>query len=214
VEREEMLELFAKLDVLSATQEELRAWVSSKANTKKLDAIEKRLFDKAKNSPHKSVEGADKEDPDGEDLAKQCLALCPRAMLVVVKKGAAGASWAAPLQGNERVESGSVKAQACEASNTVGAGDTFNAQLVYGLASGLAPGAAVEMAVMRATRAVRNGKGALGAFEEGNARHKGAGGTGGCEGTGDDATGGGMAGSGASTEGSEAEEDPLETSLS
>jgi sugar/nucleoside kinase (ribokinase family) len=193
-----MLKLFSRLNVLTATQEELRAW----------DAIERKIFDKSKSSPHKSKQ----EDADGEDLAKQCLALCPRAMLVVVKRGAAGASWAAPLQGNESVESGSVKAHACETVNTVGAGDTFNAQLVYGLASGLAPGAAVKMAVMRATRAVRSGKGAIGAFEEGDEEHQGAGGTGGGEVTNDDESEGSRGGSASSSFSSE--QDPAETSLS
>jgi sugar/nucleoside kinase (ribokinase family) len=198
VEREAMLKLFSRLNVLTATQEELRAWVGG-SKAKKLDAIERKIFDKSQSSPHKS----NKEDSDGEDLAKQCLALCPRAMLVVVKRGASGASWAAPLQGNDCVESGSVKAHACEAVNTVGAGDTFNAQLVYGLASGLAPGAAVKMAVERATRAVRSGKGALGAFEEGDEEHQGAGGIVGGEGTSDDGSGRSRGGSASSSFSSE-----------
>jgi sugar/nucleoside kinase (ribokinase family) len=199
-----MLKLFSRLNVLTATQEELRAWVGG-SKAKKLDAIERKIFDRSQNSPNKS----NKEDADGEDLAKQCLALCPRAMLVVVKRGASGASWAAPLQGNDSVESGSIKAHACEAVNTVGAGDTFNAQLVYGLASGLAPCAAVKMAVMRATRAVRSGKGALGAFEEGDEEHQGAGGIGGGEGTFDDGSGSGSRSRGGSASSSFSSETSL-----
>jgi sugar/nucleoside kinase (ribokinase family) len=97
-----------------------------------------------------------KADVAAEDLAKECLRLCPVARLVVVKRGALGASWAAPLSGNEGVprdkndhdaiiETGSFRAEVCEAANSVGAGDTFNAQLIYGLATGLTPASAISL---------------------------------------------------------------------
>ena len=50
-------------------------------------------------------------------------------------------------------------------AHTHTSGDSFNAQLVYSLASGLTTHAAVEAAVTLATTLVRNGRGALGAFD-------------------------------------------------
>ena len=49
---------------------------------------------------------------------------------------------------SDAIESGHVEAKGCEESNSVGAGDTFNAQLVYSLASALTPKAAVEAGLL------------------------------------------------------------------
>lgn len=184
VDKHDMLALWKQLDVLSGTEDELRQWVATK--TRKLESLERKLFDKAKSpGKAKAAQGTDTdshsatssskksgcaENQASEALAKECLEVCARARLVVVKRGAQGASWAAPLQGaspGSSLESGSVAAtHACEASSSVGAGDTFNAQLIFGLASGLTPSAAVEAAVARASRAVSRGTGALGAMTE------------------------------------------------
>jgi len=182
VDKQDMLALWKQLDVLSGTEDELRQWVASK--TRKLESLERKLFDKAK-SPGKakapdpdspsaassSNKAGGAENQGSEALAKECLELCSRARLVVVKRGAQGASWAAPLllhnaSTRSSVECGSVAARACEASSSVGAGDTFNAQLIFGLASGLTPSAAVEAAVARASRAVAHGSGAMGAMTD------------------------------------------------
>jgi sugar/nucleoside kinase (ribokinase family) len=192
VDKQQMLALWREVDVLSGTEEELKHWLATKA--RKLDALEKKLFEIARSpakppaslEPSSAGEGSGSatstasstrpENQAGEALAKECLAQCPRAMLVVVKRSAQGASWAAPQvphlprhkgdaasSAANSMECGSVAARACEGSS-VGAGDTFNAQLIFALASGLTARAAVEAAVARASRVVKHGLGAMGAM--------------------------------------------------
>lgn len=76
---------------------------------------------------------------------------------VVVKRGAKGAFFA---QRNGR--SGQVAVDPVSGANTVGAGDSFNGRLVYGLVRGEQLNVAVEAAACLATRVVRGGRGVLG----------------------------------------------------
>ncbi len=78
---------------------------------------------------------------------------------VVVKRGSDGAAF------GERGEFGQVPAKRVARAYTVGAGDTFNAGLLHGLSQGETLLASVEKAVTLASRAVRSGRGALGAFD-------------------------------------------------
>jgi sugar/nucleoside kinase (ribokinase family) len=85
------------------------------------------------------------------DLGPQC---------VVVKQGADGASFCG---GEGLVEH--VATKRVQQAYTVGAGDTFNAGLLYGLGKGDDLKQSVECAVDLATKAVQSGRGALGAFD-------------------------------------------------
>ena len=78
---------------------------------------------------------------------------------VVVKRGSLGAAY-----GTAAADSGVQPAEAISASNTVGAGDTFNAGLIHRLAAGDAVDEAVVFGLEVAARAVRSGRGALGAL--------------------------------------------------
>lgn len=91
----------------------------------------------------------------GVDLARACLALGP--VLVAAKCGCRGAAWAT-ADG-----AGHVPARSAE-GNSVGAGDTFNARLAFGLCRGEPPATAVAEAVSLATRVVEVGRGVLGLF--------------------------------------------------
>lgn len=96
--------------------------------------------------------------PDPRSLAAQLLEAGPR--WVVVKRGAEGAVWAGREEG-----SGCLPTERVEQANTVGAGDTFNGRLVFGLCRGEGLEEAVRQALRLATRAVRNGRGVLGALD-------------------------------------------------
>jgi len=90
-----------------------------------------------------------------EDLAERVL---DRGLQrVVIKRGAAGAFYAA-CDGSQ----GAVEVEEVKAANSVGAGDSFNGRLVYGLCRGEALGEAVHRAAELATRVVERGRGALG----------------------------------------------------
>lgn len=92
-----------------------------------------------------------------EELVARLLARGPQG--VVVKCGAEGAVYGVA---NGKVER--CPTEPVENANTVGAGDTFNARLLHGLAQGEPPGVAVAEAVCLATAAVKRGKGVLGAL--------------------------------------------------
>jgi sugar/nucleoside kinase (ribokinase family) len=94
---------------------------------------------------------------DPAKLAPSLLALGPSQ--VVLKQGAAGATWAAV---GEAIGHGST--DAVDAANTVGAGDSFNGRLLAGLCRGETLAQATQAAVTLATRVVRRGRGVLGAF--------------------------------------------------
>ena len=79
---------------------------------------------------------------------------------VVVKQGGDGAAF---CQANGNVEH--VETVRVNQAYTVGAGDTFNAGLLYGFNQKYALADAVQFAVDIATRAVRSGRGALGAVD-------------------------------------------------
>lgn len=91
----------------------------------------------------------------GAALAPSCLRWGPS--LVAVKRGPEGARWA--TAGG----SGEVPARAVD-GNSVGAGDAFNARLLFGLSRGESAGQAVAAAVVFATRVVAAGRGVFGAF--------------------------------------------------
>lgn len=91
-------------------------------------------------------------------LAEQIVELGPE--VVVIKRGGEGAIYA-----GRAIESGCVSAERLEATNTVGAGDSFNGRLLYGLCNGEKLPTAVSAAVSLATQVVRRGKGVLGALD-------------------------------------------------
>jgi sugar/nucleoside kinase (ribokinase family) len=78
---------------------------------------------------------------------------------VVVKRGREGAVCA------DKDKVAGLPTTPVERGNTVGAGDTFNGRLVWGLCRGEGLEEAVRGALELATRAVRNGRGVLGALE-------------------------------------------------
>jgi len=80
----------------------------------------------------------------------------------VVKDGARGAAYAGPDE-----VSGLAPAEPVRGRSSVGAGDTFDARLLWGLASDESLPRAVAAAVSLATGAVRHGRGVLGAFAGG-----------------------------------------------
>ena len=79
---------------------------------------------------------------------------------VAVKRGGDGAAFGSREGGIEQLATERVKGV-----NTVGAGDTFNAGLLHGLAQGETLEEAVRIGMRLATQAVRNGRGVLGALE-------------------------------------------------
>jgi ribokinase len=81
---------------------------------------------------------------------------------VVVKRGAEGAFYAE--RGGAR---GWVATEQVKGANTVGAGDSFNGRLVYGVCAGEDFGRAVEAATLLATEVVRGGRGVLGLLDGG-----------------------------------------------
>jgi len=95
---------------------------------------------------------------EGETLAAQLLEKGPE--FVVLKRGAEGATYA-----GRNGERGCFPAERIENANTVGAGDTFNGRLLFGLCRGELLGEGVEAAVRMATNVVRNGRGVLGALD-------------------------------------------------
>lgn len=99
----------------------------------------------------------------GQDVV--AAALDAGAGLVVSKRGPAGAAY-----GTADGSHGEVATVPVPRRNTVGAGDTFNGRLVYGLASGEALQKAVRASVALATAAVRTGRGVLGAFPRGGCK--------------------------------------------
>jgi fructokinase len=96
--------------------------------------------------------------PGAEELARQLLEAGPEN--VVVKRGPEGAAYAAKGKG-----SGVLPTDRVESANTVGAGDTFNGRLIYGLCQGESLKEAVGAAVTTATRVARRGRGVLGALD-------------------------------------------------
>ena len=95
----------------------------------------------------------------GEDLARAALAAGPA--WVVVKRGGEGALFAS----RDTAEVGEVTTEAIRGTSSIGAGDTLNGRLVYGLSTGEGFGEAVAAAVALATHVVRNGRGVLAAFD-------------------------------------------------
>jgi len=79
---------------------------------------------------------------------------------VIVKLGKEGAVF-----GDENGNRGEVRGHPIEGVHAVGAGDTFNGTLMAGLVRSQPLAACVESAVERAERAVRSGRGVLGAFD-------------------------------------------------
>ena len=96
--------------------------------------------------------------PGSEELAVQLLEAGPEK--VVVKRGKEGAVYAGR---NEGV--GSLATEEVKNANSVGAGDTFNGRLLYGLCRGEGLEEGVAAAVHMATRVVRRGRGVLGALD-------------------------------------------------
>jgi len=94
---------------------------------------------------------------DVEELAEQILGTGPE--LVAVKRGAEGAVFA-----TRAGEKGSLAAEKVSQANSVGAGDTFNGRLLFGLCRGEGVETAVAAAVTLATQVVRGGRGVLGAL--------------------------------------------------
>lgn len=93
-----------------------------------------------------------------EDLAERIL---DRGVeVVVIKRGAQGAYFAA-RDGSQ----GHASVQAIAAANSVGAGDSFNGRLLYGLCRQESIEIAVCAAAELATRVVEKGRGALGAVD-------------------------------------------------
>ena len=121
----DMLRVWAQVDCLVATEEELAAWHGAAGS---------------------------------EELAIGLLEMGPER--VVVKRGGEGAAYAGRGEG-----SGMLPTERIESANTVGAGDTFNARLLYGLCRGEALREALVAAVGLATRVARQGRGVLGALE-------------------------------------------------
>lgn len=91
---------------------------------------------------------------EAADLARAAAEI---AGLAVVKQGLDGACW------STEDASGQACTQAVD-GNSTGAGDSFNASLVDGLARGVDVETSVRQAVARATDLVRAGKGVLGLF--------------------------------------------------
>ncbi len=98
------------------------------------------------------------EADNAEDLAERILDRSVET--VVVKRGAEGAYFAA-RDGRQ----GHVSVRAIDAANSVGAGDSFNGRLLYGLCREERLEEAVRAAAELATRVVENGRGALGAID-------------------------------------------------
>lgn len=92
------------------------------------------------------------------ELVRRLLTCGPR--WVVVKRGPEGAAF-----GELRGTVSTLPTRPVERGNAVGAGDTFNAALLHGLAQGTALSEAVREALRLATTAVARGKGVLGALE-------------------------------------------------
>lgn len=93
-----------------------------------------------------------------EDLAQRLL---DRGLdRVVVKRGSAGAFFA-----GRDGEQGHVEVLPVSTGNSVGAGDSFNGRLLFGLCQGEAFGRAVSAAADLATSVVKRGRGALGAVD-------------------------------------------------
>lgn len=78
---------------------------------------------------------------------------------VAVKRGGEGAAF-----GSRDGRIGRLATQRVKGVNTVGAGDTFNAGLLHGLARGESLSEAVKIGMRLATQAVKNGRGVLGAL--------------------------------------------------
>lgn len=95
-------------------------------------------------------------EKEGGELAQALLEL--GIGTVVIKEGPAGASWA------DADGSGHTDTRPVDAACSVGAGDTFNARLLFGLARGDGLSDAVRAAAALATRVVAAGRGVLGAF--------------------------------------------------
>jgi fructokinase len=93
-----------------------------------------------------------------EELMARLLERGPES--TVVKRGGEGAAYAA-----RKGERGRVVVERVERANTVGAGDSFNGRLLYGLCRGESLGEAVSEAARLATRVVQQGRGVLGALE-------------------------------------------------
>jgi sugar/nucleoside kinase (ribokinase family) len=122
VEVADMHALWAQVDCLSATEDELAAWVKG---------------------------------PDCAALAEEVL--LHGVAKVVVKRGGQGAFYA-----DRDGRRGKVEVESVAAANTVGAGDSFNGRLVFGLCRGEVLETAVNEAAALATRVVRGGRGVLG----------------------------------------------------
>lgn len=96
-------------------------------------------------------------DRSGEAMGEAVLAAGPDC--VVIKRGPKGALYAAASG-----ESGTVPTEAVSRSSSIGAGDTLNGRLLYGLSTGEDLTTAVTAAVSLATEVVRQGRGVLAAL--------------------------------------------------
>jgi sugar/nucleoside kinase (ribokinase family) len=94
-----------------------------------------------------------------QDLIRQTLREGPEH--VVVKRGEKGAAF-----GSHGDRVASMGTEGVFGANTVGAGDTFNAGVIHGLCNGATLEASVKLGLELSTRAVRRGRGVLGAFED------------------------------------------------
>ena len=99
-------------------------------------------------------EGAGDESADALAVALLDLGVTT----AILKRGPEGASWA------QAGDQGHANTHAIESAYSVGAGDTFNARLLFGLARGDDLSDAVRAASGLATRVVAEGRGVLGAF--------------------------------------------------
>ncbi len=122
IAREAMQALWAAVNVLVATEEELAFW-----------------------QPAATL----------EELATRVLACGPDS--VVIKRGGDGAFY-----GSQGGEHGRVSVPRVDNANTVGAGDTFNGRLLYGLCREETLSTAVAAATHLATAVVKRGRGVLG----------------------------------------------------
>ena len=93
------------------------------------------------------------------ELTRAALAAGPS--WVVTKRGGDGALYASGDGSDLRT----VSTEPISATSSIGAGDTLNGRLLYGLSSGETLTTAVTEAVSLATNVVRNGRGVLAAFE-------------------------------------------------
>lgn len=133
----DMLGLWRDVDLLTATAEEIAPWLPERGSA-------------PQGGGYNSI-----------GLADLALAACEAGpAIAVVKGGPRGAGYAC-----RSGEAGTVETEPVPGASSVGAGDSFDARLIWGLATGEEIAAAVGAAVELATRVVRRGRGALGALD-------------------------------------------------